>query len=390
MILFQNIILFFEPWVVRKYMCVNKYWQTNILEVLEYLDKYYMENMKRFQTCNHRGYLKYPYDYNLIIDHNCIETQCSSVCYRNNEFGLVHWDITTSGYKPLKCIKCGNIYVNKNTAKKIFFLRDSDLNTNNTTIFKKVEIQWLCLMKFETVTPTFRRTKARLYREQLIQSFRDDMKVAPPFSIDSILNSYPFRVYLEGSWKVQTIILYNRFCMYYPQFLQFYQEWKTKDPTTLFFRDMTDLTPISHGYIDKLMQSLSWYLGISIYNDNLNQGLILARSQIINVYQKNNHPVIGLCNDYFISNHQEVENAISNFKNGMITFEELLLLIKDYKEQDCRHRGISTFLHSKGIYHEMISCSSLSKYIKYNSVNKFIVLQCMKNHITGIKSCYVV
>jgi hypothetical protein len=57
--------------------------------------------------------------------------------------------------------------------------------------------------------------------------------------------------------------------------------------------------------------------------------------------------------------------------------------------------GIALFLlliilHSKGIYHEMISCSSLSKYIKYNSVNKFIVLQCMKNHITGIKSCYVV
>ena len=409
---FLLVLYFLEPWIVRKYMRLNKEWKSLITAELPNIDITYMKLKKEHYNkydleeryewpCHSTGTLRFPYDYFLIVDHNCIDNRCSVPCHRNNDFGCVHWDITTNNCRPLKCMVCGQVFVNRETVKKSFFLRDNEIKyvtryrsrlDYRMDTFNLQEIQWMALIICGSVSPTYRPSKSRCYRESLTNSIVDKISVPTLFSRDALLNTLPFRYYLQGKWKVRVVTLFERYHRFIPVFLDFSKYWMEKQEewtpglrNSIFFSDVTSVTVITHGFSQMLQQSLVWFLGESIYNDDVFSGLVRARAQILDVYRRKGHDVLSNLTPYLIMNHSTLNSNITEFKKGVLTIDGLIECTKECIMQDRRRYSIHAFLHRRGIHHESFRCECLKSYIETKSVSRYVVLRCMKKHVSSCK-----
>ena len=308
----HHVLRFIEPWVWRKYRCVSRTWNHEINEVMTYLDNDFLQLKKRNgityeSTCHDWMSFKYPYDYNLVIRHDCIAFGCSNPCHLSNTFGSVHWDITSNGFKPIKCIRCGEVYINTAIVKKMFFLREKEIVATQyftdryRTCYNKKEIQWFSLMTHGTIAPTFRYSKARNHRENILKFMLSRIRIDDPFTEHSIVASPAFRLFREGKWKVRSVVIFNRYCRFVPYFIDFNVYWKQKLPNNYLFSDMNGLTPTSHGFMDDMKKSLSWFLSESIFNDDLNWGLSLARRRILRFYRESSQTCLRNINAFFIA-----------------------------------------------------------------------------------------
>ena len=112
--LFHEIFQFLEPWICRRFLCVSKEWNELINDIVAYIDQLYRQNKHRSSTWCHNAWdLKYPYEYTLVMNHDCTSAHPNTKCHMTNSFGSMHWDITTYGFKPYKCVHCGKVsYLN--------------------------------------------------------------------------------------------------------------------------------------------------------------------------------------------------------------------------------------------------------------------------------------
>ena len=297
----HEIFKYFEPWVCRKYLTINHEWNAELNDILHFIDEQYKKGKQRTESlCHNVWYMKHPYDYSLIINHDCTIEHPNERCHRTNEFGYVHWDITSYWVRPYKCIVCGIVFINRNTVKRKFFLNDKDIaNTtryisnydNRSVSFNKQEIQWQALMKHGTIAPLYLPSKARSHRENIVNAILTKDVIPHPFTLDSLKESLPFRFYLQGKWKINISELNMRYHSFLKSFLQFYDECVKLYPNVDFFSDMTGLTVQSHGFNELCQKSLCWFLGISIFENDLSKGLNLARTLIIETYKRQNHPI---------------------------------------------------------------------------------------------------
>ena len=406
-----QLFYFLEPWIVRKCMRLNKEWKSVITAELLNIDITYMNSKKekadeKYEApCHCTGTLRFPYDYFLIVDHDCTAHRCSVPCHRNNDFGCVHWDITMNHCRPLKCMVCGQVFVNRETVKKAFFLRDNEIRyitryrtrtDHRMDTFNLQEIQWMALIICGSASPTYRPSKSRVYRESITRSIVERIAVPTLFSRDALLNTLPFRYYLQGKWKIRAVSLFDRYHRFIPVFLDFnnywiqkQQEWIPGLSGGIFFSDATSLTVVTHGFLHDLQQSLVWFLGESIYNDDVFSGLVRARAQILDVYRRKGHEVLSNLTPYLIMQHSTLDTRISEFKKGVLTIDGLIECTKDCIMQDRRRFSVHAFLHRRGIHFESFRCECLKSYIETKSVSRYVVLKCMKRHVSSCKmTCF--
>ena len=396
---FRTVFQYMDPWVVRRCRIVCSEWKFQLNEILPTLDESYRNNKQKSYTCCHDScYLKLPYEYGLIMDHDCRIYDCPVPCHRNNNFGEVHWDITTYDMKPYKCVRCGKVFVTRKVIKKMFFLSDKDVekatryvshHDYRVDLFDKHEIQWLALLKYGTVAPLYLPTKRRVFREHVLQTLMTKMPFPEPFTCESIGSSMPFRLYREGKWKIKAGELCDRYLAMYERFVRFNEEWTI--PNTELFKNMQGFTVTSHGYNDRLKNSLSWFLGDSIFQNDVNYGLKQARLSILRIYQKQNlHPLSAL-NSYYLLLETKAMDGIDRFGNGTLTLQGLIDVIEETKLMCQRKQAITTFIHEKGILcHKFADCNAMKTYIEKDSIPKHLVFQCMRNHVMGNKDCVIV
>ena len=394
----HHVLQFIEPWVWRRYLCVNRAWNHDISEIQTFLDDNFFrlkhENPITYgHTCHGSMFFKYPYEYNLIVSHDCVSSECNTPCHRVNTFGSVHWDITISGFKPVKCMRCGQVYINTATVKKIFFLREKEIvatkyfTDRHGTCFNKKEIQWMALMIHGTIAPTFRYSKSRDHRETMLKFMLARIRIENPFTEDSILASPAFRLYREGKWKIRSAAIYNRYCRFFPYFIEFDMYWKQRLPDMYIFSDMNGLTSTSHGFMDEMRQSLAWFLSESIYHDDVNWGLSLARRRILRIFRESNQPCFRNIDAFFIMKHGDIETAFESFIQGDLLFDKMIETIEEIKKVEERKQCIGKFLHSKGLHFEAFKCNAYDSYVNHNNIAKNMVVCCMKNHVYGKKEC---
>ena len=352
--IFVEILVYLEPWNSRKCCSINKQWNTKIFEIMNLLDSFFQKYKKKcYLYCHDRMHMKFPYDYSLIAEHECnIVHPQNSLCYRNNDFGVVHWDITTSNFKPLKCIECG---------------------------------KFLALMKYGTISPMYYPTKGRVHRETIMLQMFTNVVFPSPFTQESVFASLPFRLYSEGKFKVKPLVLLDRYLSMIDRFVEFNNEWKQSE----IFTAMENMTIISHGYNESLKKSLNWFLGESIYYNNIEHGLKQARQFILRVFRsRSNHDLFAL-NSLPILSQQKTVHAIEAFTNGYLDLQNLIEIVNIVQQMCERKRLVISFLHEKGIYCEYLKCNSMDVYVNNNSVSKSLVYECMKNHVIGKKECMV-
>ena len=395
----HDVFLYIEPWLVRRCLSVNHEWNNALNRLLPFLDRYYLNETKRqdIRHCHSEFYMRLPYDYSIIVPHDCTISDCSVPCHRNNNFGSAHWDITRIPYKPMKCVQCGEVFISYNTVRNIFFLRDSEIKNawrysahlhGRNRVFNKREIQWYSLMVHETTEPYYRKSIRRLKRERTIQRMMSSLDIRAPFTQESILATTPFRMYREGRLQIRLSILYNRMVKFLPVFYEFYSEWVNYDRTINYFSDMTGLFVYSHGFNMELLKSLSWYLGQSVYFDNLDHGLIQARLFILNMYRCKPSSVLSNLSASYMSEHPELTDAVDRFTNGTFSIQELIDLLQSFMKRDERSRYIRYLIHTKGIHQESFpSCVAFNNYVEHSSVSSNIVVMCMRNHVNGTKNC---
>ena len=203
-----EIFQYFEPWICRKYLTINHEWNAELNDILHFIDEQYKKREQRTESLCHNAWnLKHPYDYSLIITHDCTTEHPNERCHRTNEFGSVHWDITSYLVRPNKCIECGTVFLNRNTVKQKFFLNDKDIANTTRYIstydyrsvsFNKQEIQWCALMKYGTIAPLYIPSKARSHRENMVNAMLTKDTIPHSFTFDSLKESLPFRFYAQG------------------------------------------------------------------------------------------------------------------------------------------------------------------------------------------------
>ena len=397
-----EIFQYFEPWICRKYLTINHEWNAELNDILHFIDEQYKKREQRTESLCHNAWnLKHPYDYSLIMTHDCTTEHPNERCHRTNEFGSVHWDITSYWVRPNKCIECGTVFLNRNTVKQKFFLNDKDIANTTRYIstydyrsvsFNKQEIQWCALMKYGTIAPLYIPSKARSHRENMVNAMLTKDAIPHPFTFDSLKESLPFRFYAQGKWKINITVLHMRYRLFLKPFLEFYNECVRLYPNVVFFSDMTGLTVQSHGFSDLCQKSLSWFLGISIFENDLSKGLNIARTLIIETYKRQNHPILSKLTPYFVSSHQRLDMIINQFKDGLCTLNDVIDEVSTAQSIDNRRIAIHRFLHQHGIHYETLECSTMQMYIDENSVPRSLVLQCMINHVkcsTNCKNCMV-
>ena len=394
--IFVEILVYLDPWNSRKCCSINKQWNTKIFEIMNLLDSFFQKYKKKcYLYCHDRMHMKFPYDYSLIAEHECnIVHPQNSLCYRNNDFGVVHWDITTSNFKPLKCIECGKIFLTRKIVRKYFFLNSNDISNvtryisyydSRVDLFDKHEIQWLALMKYGTISPMYYPTKGRVHRETIMLQMFTNVVFPSPFTQESVFASLPFRLYSEGKFKAKPIVLLDRYLAMIDRFVEFNNEWKQSE----IFTAMENMTIISHGYNESLKKSLNWFLGESIYYNNIEYGLKQARQFILRVFRsRSNHDLFAL-NSLPILSQQKTVHAIEAFTNGYLDLQNLIEIVNIVQQMCERKRLVISFLHEKGIYCEYLKCNSMDVYVNNNSVSKSLVYECMKNHVVGKKECMV-
>ena len=392
-----EIFQYFEPWVCQKYLSINHEWNDELNDIMHFIDEQYKKKQRQTESCCHNAWdLKHPYDYSLIMNHDCAILHPNQRCHRTNDFGCVHWDITSYWVRPHKCIECGNVYVNRNTVKRKFFLNDKDIANTTRYIssydyrsvsFNKQEIQWCTLMKYGTVSPLYLPSKARLHREKMVTAILAKDLIPHPFTYESLKESLPFRFYSEGKWKINISVLNTRYHSFLKPFLDFYNECVRIYPNSKFFSDMTGLNISSHGFGELCQKSLSWFLGISIFENDLNKGLKLARTLIIDTYKHQNHPLLSKLTPYFVTTHQRLDTVIEQFKDGIATLNDVIDEISIAQSIDQRRITIHRYLHEHGIHYESLECNTMQMYIDENSVPRSLVLQCMINHVKCSSKC---
>ena len=397
--LFHEIFQFLEPWVCRRSLCVSKEWNGLINDIVTYIDDRYKQNKHRSSTrCHNAWDLKYPYEYTLVMDHDCTNAHPNTKCHMTNMFGSVHWDITTYGFKPYKCVQCGKVFLSKRIVKKFFFLNAKDISNATRYIssrdyrsvaFDKHEIQWLSLMKYSTTAPRYFPTESRKHREKMIESVLKKISVPVPLTKEALSQTTPFRLYLEGKWKVSVVSIYDRYCKLLGPFMSFYEECEVTYTNMTLFKDMTGLTVLTHGFDDDLRKSYEWFLGESIFSNDVNRGLYMVRSLILEEHKKKADPVLSVLTPYFVMAHSKIEEAEENFKKGNVSLENLIARIELCQSEDRRRKHAFKFLHQNGIHHEALVCKTLSSYVTSGFVSLNVVLRCMKNHINNNKQCIV-
>ena len=394
----HHVLKFIEPWVWRKYLSVSHAWNHDINEVMAFLDNCFFQ-LKRDNpisydsTCHSSTLFKYPYEYHLIVSHDCVSSECGIPCHRVNTFGCVHWDITISGFKPVKCVRCGEVYLNIATVKNNFFLREKEIvatryYTDRFGIcYNKKEIQWLSLMIHGTIVPKFRYSKSRDHRENMLKFMLSRIKIKDPFTRHSIVASPAFRLYREGKWKIRSAAIYDRYCRFSPYYIEFDMYWKLKLPNTYLFSDMNGLTFTSHGFMDEMKKSLAWFLSESIFHNDVNWGLSLARRRILRIFRESNQPCFQNIDAFFIMKHPEIETVFENFIQGDIMLDEMIEKIQGIKSVEERKQYIGKVLHSKGLHFEAFKCNAYDSYVNHNTISKTMVMHCIKNHVCGKKDC---
>ena len=211
-------------------------------------------------------------------------------------------------------------------------------------------------MKYSTTAPLYYPTQSRKHREKMMESVLKKISVPVPLTKEALSQTTPVSLYLEGKWKVSVVSIYDRYCKFLGPFMSFYEECTDTYTNTTFFRDMTGLTVVTHGFDDDLRKSHEWFLGESIFSNDVNRGLYMARSLILEEHKKRAHPVLSVLTPYFVMAHSEIEQAEENFKNGNISLENLITHIELCQSEDRICKQAFKFLHQNGIYHEALAC----------------------------------
>ena len=397
---FTVVFTYLEPWCVRRLLSVSRSWNSELKAMLPMLDDHYFDTNRNRVTshCHSDFYLKQPYDYSIVVPHQCDLYNCPSIrCHRTNYFGKVHWDITKLGYKPLKCTLCGEIFINHLTARRVFFLRETELKNTNRYwtslqgrryLYKKHEIQLLALKIHHTPEPFYRKSAARDRRELLLDRIFESIQMHTPFTKEAMLETTPFRMYREGSWKINAGVLYSRLKEYYPVYQRFHSEWESTNPIVVVFSDMTDLHLHSHGFINDLYRSLPWFLGESIFYNNVDYGLVQARSLILTTYRVKSTHVLYDLTASFEHDHPDMARIIDGFKDGNFTLQDVVDTFQRIKKRNQRKRVLNQMLHRIGIHCESFPyCNTSNMYTEEECVSTAMVVRCMRNHINGTKKC---